>query len=89
MIFPSIVVAFNVETFKKIVINQLISDSSLTFRRKNLRPEDKIEYFINEKKDNKRVKAHINSHFFKQLKFLLGKSCRKYVLSLAVILSRA
>jgi hypothetical protein len=44
-----------------------------SFRRKNLRPEDKIEYFISEKKDNKRVKAHVNARFFKQLRFLLGK----------------
>ena len=45
----------------------------LLHRKKNLRPEDKIEYFISEKKDNKRVKAHVNSQFFKQLKFLLGE----------------
>lgn len=38
-----------------------------------MRPEDKIEYFINEKKNDKRVKAHVNSQFFKQLKFLLGE----------------
>lgn len=45
----------------------------LLFRKKNLRPEDKIEYFISEKKDTKRVKAHVNSQFFKQLRFLLGE----------------
>ncbi|CRK91108.1 CLUMA_CG004796, isoform A [Clunio marinus] len=50
----------------------LISKYSRDTRRKNLRPEDKIEYFISEKKDSKRVKAHVNSVFFKQLKFLLG-----------------
>lgn len=49
-----------------------ISKYSREQRRKNLRPEDKIEYFISEKKDTKRVKAHVNSQFFKQLKFLLG-----------------
>ncbi|CAG9803715.1 unnamed protein product [Chironomus riparius] len=49
-----------------------ISKYSREQRRKNLRPEDRIEYFINEKKDTKRVKAHVNSKFFSQLKFLLG-----------------
>lgn len=45
----------------------------LSFRKRNLAPEDQIEYFISEKKDTKRVKAHINSQFFKQLRFLLGE----------------
>lgn len=55
----------------------MVKWSQIYFRRKNLRPEDKIEYFISEKKDTKRAKAHVNAVFFKQLKFLLGEFVRR------------
>lgn len=57
----------------KKINDSIIENHVNLFRRKNLQPEDRIEYFISEKKDPRRVKAHINSKFFKQLRFLLGK----------------
>uniref|UniRef100_U5EW09 Putative peroxisomal long-chain acyl-coa transporter abc superfamily n=1 Tax=Corethrella appendiculata TaxID=1370023 RepID=U5EW09_9DIPT len=41
-------------------------------RKQNQRPEDKIQYFIKEKKDKRTQKAHVNKLFFKQLRVLLG-----------------
>lgn len=57
-----------------VTVLTFINNASHFFcRKKNLSPEDKIEYFISEKKDTNRVKAHVNAQFFKQLKFLLGE----------------
>jgi hypothetical protein len=61
---------FFLRTWTLMIILQLTCNCC---RRKNLSPEDKIEYFISEKKDTKRVKAHINAQFFSQLKFLIGE----------------
>lgn len=41
-------------------------------KSRKLRPEDQIQYFITEKKDNRKVKAHVNAVFFRQLRELLG-----------------